>query len=809
MNVVRRIHRVWTVWALVVIAAFNAEAQGGEDEHWAFQPVPEQSAFPAGSSIDFFVEKKLHEAGLDFSKEADAQPLVRRLYQVMVGHVPGHREAEMLKSQLDDAPETWGAVVEKVLENPGYGENIGQLWLDVARFGETDGFETNRERPDAWHYRDWVIRAFNRDMPYDQFVSAQIAGDVTGDPIGTSFLVAGPVDIVKGQDPLLGLVQRQNELDDFANTTGTAFLGMTIGCARCHDHKFDPISQEDYYAVQAVFAGVRHGTRTIPVSDDSVDSPAIIKKKAEEILNDLRSETATHFRDPVNFRMNEEVFSPIEVDRVRLTIQKTHGNSQPCIDELEVWSGDKIVSLASSGVIPSSSGDFDHPLHRLSQINDGEHGNSKSWIADKPSDVWVELTFPKPVKIDRVVWGRDRTGQFRDRLPVEYSLSAGLMGEPLKEVASSTTRLAFESRSIPNQLITEGSLPESVRKKAEEYNKLVKKSRGRDGGIKAYAGNFEKPPVTRVLYRGEPDKPRAEVQPGTISKLGSLQLSTEANESERRQQMADWIASKNNPLTARVMVNRIWQFHFGNGLVMTPNDFGTNGLTPSHPDLLDWLAREFMDNDWSVKHIHRLILQSRTWKQSSSPAPEGMARDARSKWLWRFPPRRMTAEAIRDSILKVAGTLNPKAGGPGFSAFKVDMENVRHYHPLESFGPDEWRRMVYMTRVRQEKEAVFGVFDCPDGSQSIGQRTISNTPIQALNLLNSDFTVQQAEIFADNLESIAPDSRSQQIGTAFMKAFGRQPAPAEMELSHALIMEAGIESFARAILNANEFIYIF
>ncbi len=323
----------------------------------------------------------------------------------------------------------------------------------------------------------------------------------------------------------------------------------------------------------------------------------------------------------------------------------------------------------------------------------------------------------------------------------------------------------------------------------------------------AWIGAFGPPPETRRLYRGEPEFPRERVGPNAPAAFASLGLDIDAPEKERRAALANWIASPENPLTARVIVNRLWQFHFGTGLVSTPSDFGKNGSRPTHPELLDWLALELIDSGWSLKHVHRLILHSHTWQQSSLPDPQALQQDAASRLMWRFPPRRLEAEAIRDAILATAGTLDLRSGGPGFSAFEVEMENVRHYHPKQNYGTQEWRRMIYMTKVRQEKDHVFGAFDCPDASMVVPQRSRSTTPLQALNLLNSGFVVQQAEFFAQRLQAEASTTQ-QRIDRAWQLCYQRLPTAEERDDCQQFIGEFGLVQFTRALLNSNEFVFI-
>jgi hypothetical protein len=310
------------------------------------------------------------------------------------------------------------------------------------------------------------------------------------------------------------------------------------------------------------------------------------------------------------------------------------------------------------------------------------------------------------------------------------------------------------------------------------------------------------------LHRGDPMQRREPVEPGTLSLFRPLSLSTNTPERDRRRQLADWIVDPENPLTARVIVNRIWQHQFGVGLVDTPNDFGKNGSRPTHPELLDFLARELIDQGWSLKSVQRLILTSATWRQSSAPRADALAVDASSRLLWRFPPRRIEAESIRDSILTVSGNLDRTAGGPAFFLHDVDRENVYHYHPKEEFGPAESRRMVYAFKVRMEQDGVFGAFDCPDGSLVMPRRSVSTTPLQALNLFNSRFMLRQAELFSDRLVQEAPGNIEAQVNRAWILAYNRRPASGELNQAVHFARADGLPALCRAVLNSNEFLFI-
>ena len=810
--------RLWLTWVLV----FPLAAWAG---HWSLKPV-QRPALPAlgqaqrpANAVDSFVFAKLTEANLAPSRLAKRPVLIRRLHLVMLGMLPS--PAEVAAFVNDSRPDAWGRLVDRVLDDPRLGERWAQHWLDVIRYGETHGYETNRERPNAWPYRDWVVDAFNRDLPYDRFVRAQLAGDAVGDGVGTGFLVSGPYDLVKSQDINLTLMQRQNELDGMINTTGTAFLGLTLGCARCHDHKFDPVTMRDYYSLQAVFAGVNHEERAVRQTTD----PALAQEQARLAgrIDAAKKELARlealvpRFKPPVNARGNEETFEPVRARFIRFNIARAN-QSEPCVDELEIFSDGKNVALASAGATATASGvylDGGNPIHQLAFVNDGRYGNPRSWIANSSTDAWVQIELAKPVLISRIKWARDREGRYSDRLAVEYRFDVATEPGQWRIVADSADR---PPTGDATQTKLEHLLTHLKGEEAEQAEALAKRLAGdeqRLGEIHAemrrtvYAGTFRQPEATHVLYRGDPLAKRDAVGPDGIGALGgALGLTASAPEQQRRIALAEWITQPDNPLTARVIVNRLWKHHFGTGLAATLNDLGANGTRPTHPELLDWLAAEMVSSGWSLKRMHRLILTSRVWRQSSQPRREALAVDGGSRLLWRFPPRRLEAEAIRDNILRVAGTLDARMGGPGFSGFEVEAENVRHYHPKKSYGPADWRRMLYMTKVRQEREATFGVFDCPDFNQTVPSRSRSTTPLQSLSLLNSPFVLQQAGRLANRLRHETGDDLRAQVARACQLALGREPTPEALADAGRLVAEQSLEAFCRALFNANEFLFL-
>ena len=811
-----------------VLPGIDAGAPEITTDHWSFQPVvrppvPESNDPFVVNEIDEFIFAGLEANGLTPSAPADRVDLIRRLYLVMHGMPPTPAEVERFVN--DDHPSAYRDLVERVLASPRYGERWARHWLDVVRYADSNGFETNRERKNAYPYRDYVIAAFNDDKPYDEFIREQLAGDALGVDAATGFLVAGPHDIVKSPDIGLTLMQRQNELDDMVNTTGTAFLGLTLGCARCHNHKFDPVLQKDYYALQAVFAGVQHGERAVAREmDEAVLTELAALKKAlaakEKVLQSYqelayRVEAAGDeppLRPPVNARLNEETFEPVAVRAVRFTILGT-SSGEPCLDELEVLDeAGGNVALASRGAAPSASGTLPgYEIHQLKHINDGRYGNARSWISHTAGSGWVQIDFPESRRVTRVRWGRDREGQFADRVATIYRVEVSADLKHWRKVASSEDRAPYagpeDAQAFLARLNAEDA--EEARKLQREIQDLRSRIDRITEGEKIWAGTFSQPGPTHRLFRGDPFAKREPVAPDALTVLGSLDMAMDEPERQRRLKLAEWIASPDHPLTARVLVNRLWQYTFGSGLAATPSDFGANGVAPTHPELLDWLADEFVRGGWSIKHVQRLLLQSATFRQSGEPRAEALAKDAASQWWWRFPPRRLTAEAIRDSILAVSGALDLRMGGPGFYLHDVQVENVMHYFPKEEFGPEEFRRMVYLFKIRQEQDAIFGSFDCPDGNQVIPVRSRSNTPLQALNLFNSEFVMEQARLLAERLRDEAGASARAQAERAFQLAFARAPDAFEREVSADMIDREGLPAFCRALYNTSEFLFVF
>ena len=819
-------------------AQWPDEAADTRGSHWAWQPV-KRPAIPEVRSqksevrnpIDAFLAAKLAEKGLQFSVPADARTLIRRLYFTAIGLPPTPEEVTAFERdfKIGNRQSAIGNLVDRLLASPHFGERWARHWLDVVRFAESNGYETNGERKNAWPYRDWVIRAFNSDMPYDRFIAEQLAGDALGADEATGFIVGGPTDIVKSPDPVLTANQRADDLNDFAATTASAFLGLTLHCARCHNHKFDPIAMTDYYAVVACFAGVQHGERAVKPANlaELTAKAGALKAQLALVTRQLErfepvAQTGTNApvrRAPVTRGLNLDRFTPVTAKFLRFTIAETT-QLEPCIDELEVFTVEaapRNVALASAGAKATSSGNYpNNPLHKLEHVNDGQYGNERSWISNERGKGWVQIEFAKAETIDRVAWSRDRDNvpRYNDRLATRYRVEVSRDGATWQTVATSDDRLAFGTK-VPGGIsyAADGQAPAESAQLAE----LLAARKKLEADITAaatfpllYAGRFVKPADTFRMHRGDPMLPREKIAPGALAEFGpKLSLAEDAPDSERRLALAKWLGSPDNPLTARVIVNRLWHYHFGTGLVDTPSDFGLNGGRPSHPELLDWLASELVSSGWKLKHVHRLILTSEAFRQSSVESRGPKALDSANRLLRHFPSRRLEAEPLRDAMLAVSGKLDRTMGGPGFDLFVANANYVKVYNSRTDFGPPEFRRMVYQSKPRTELDTTFGPFDCPDAGQVSPKRTSSTTPLQALNLLNSPFAVQQAQFFAERVEREAGPGIEGQVERAFQLIFIRAPGADELAASVKLVQAHGLSALCRALFNTSEFLTVF
>jgi len=698
---------------------------------WAFQKPkrPEVPTFADGvarTPIDAFIQQKLKTQGLKPAAEADRSTLIRRAYLDLHGLPPTAEQVQAFVS--DTTPNAYERLIYRLLESPRYGEKWGRHWLDLVRYSDTAGFELDSYIPDAWRYRDWVIQSFNDDKPYDRFIREQIAGDEFSpeDPVaqtGTGFFSVGPNrDLFPDQSD----INREETLTDFADTTSSVFLSLTAGCARCHDHKFDPISQRDYYRLQAVFA------------------PFIKTKIPLNRLASLGYDVAENVRE-------------IKLREIGEQIRTVQG---PCRTRL-----------------------FDAKLKAL------------------PPEAQDALRLEDPQRDARQ---RELVTQYGDRTRVSDD-----------EVrACLTSDEAARLQSVEKRLV----------------------SMFADYRPKPFAAGITDigyiSPKTYLPAKGS--RPREEVQPGFFAILGGGEVPPPAEKREgtgpiplnpttgRRRALADWIATPDNPLTARVMVNRIWQYHFGRGIVATASDFGLRGRLPSHPELLDWLATEFMTHGWSLKRMHQLILSSATYRQHSTGAPEALEKDPENVLLTRFSRRRLTSEEIRDSVLAATGKLNLRVGGKPV----VTPLSKEEMQTLTQRPDDAWvvtsdtseyrRRSIYLMQKRTFRLPIMEVFDAPEPMLTCPRRDSSTTAPQSLTLLNGAFVMEQSRALARELVA-AHASDAQLLRFMWLQILGREPDIEEAKLAAGFLsrqMEntrdrlGAVTEMIRGLLNLNEFLYV-
>jgi len=831
------------------------EASKADRSWWSYQPLGdpkppalEGNAENEANPVDAFLRAKLEEEGLGMNPPADRRELIRRATYDLTGLPPTPEQVEAFVNDPD--PKAYEKLVDRLLDSPHYGERWGRHWLDVVRFGESRGFERNAIIDNAWPFRDYVIESINEDKPFDRFIREHLAGDVIGEgnpdvEIGSAFLVAGPYDDVGNQDPEQAAQIRANTLDEIISATGEAFLGMTLGCARCHDHKFDPIEQRDYYGLYATFAGVRHGQRVLATPEEKrehreqtaplqEEKKALEKKKnalEKEILARARKKAEKYRsrweRPPVDRTGTEETFEPVEAKFVRLVSEGRDTNPAAAagfrIDEFQVWSaGDspRNVALASNGATATGAArkieDFPGAYGARLAI-DGEGG---ARFISTGTDLTIELSEPTPV--DRVVFssarGESTPGHRKFSFVAEYRIEVSRDGEEWREVAHGRDRRPVNERHERERWRRLETTEDEAKRIADLHRRIRAVQKQIDAvpdlpvvwvGRRS-AEDAEGP--FHLFVGGSPQRKGEKVRPSSLSTLEEVmpgyELPPGSDEAKRRLELADWIVHPDNPLTPRVLANRLWHYHFGTGIVSTPNDFGYMGGRPSHPELLDFLAAKLKEHGWRLKPMHRLIMLSRAYRQSSDWRDEAGRIDGDSRWLWRFPPRRLSAEEIRDTLLTVAGELDETMGGPGFRLYRYMQDNVATYEPLDEHGPETYRRAVYHQNARASTVDLMTDFDQPDCAFSAPNRTETTTPLHPLTLLNHDSTLDMSVALAARLREAAGDDPPSQVVEAFGLAYQRRPDAAERERSVAAIEAHGLRAFCRALLNSNELIYL-
>ena len=854
---------------------FSTANRAGAD-WWSLQPV-KRPAVPAGvHPVDHFTAAKLSDKGLSLSPPASKRVLIRRLSFDLTGLPPSPEDVAAFEK--DASPDAYERLVEKLLASPHYGERWARHWLDVVRFGETNGFERNDARPNAWHYRDWVIRALNADLPYDQFVRLQLAGDVLrpADPDAvkaTGFLVAAVHNTVLG-NAMMAAVARQDELEDLVGGVAQTFLGMTANCARCHDHKFDPISQKDFYRLASSLSGVGHGERNLPDAKAAADiarlnaDAARVEKELSAIEEPARrallGERAKGAPSPVaawDFRTGpNDLVGKLHAKPsggVKFTPEGAAFDGKAGVlrtpplpfefkaKTLEAWVKLDNLTQRGGGVVSLQTPDgneFDAIVFGEREPGRwmvGSNGfvRSKALNGEEERDAAT-----RPVHVAVVYSGGGLITAYRDGKPYGEAYTSkpiafknavvafGLRHDPpggnrmlagtvvaarvydnalsLDQVAAS---FAAGPVVVKDADIDARLSPDERRKRAvlkadrERIAADLSTARARTA-TKVYANAPQPPGVTRLLYRGDLATPGDVLPPGGLPVLFPFEfaLKPDAPDAERRKKLAEWVTSPSNPLFARVMVNRVWHYHFGTGLVETPSDFGFNGGRPSHPELLDWLASEFAARKYSLKELHRLVVTSAAYRQSSAPRKDALALDADNRLLWRKKPSRLDGESVRDSMLAVSGLLNREVGGKGFNDYaERNFNGTAFFDPIDPIGPQFHRRSVYRFVPRGANQGLLDAFDCPDPAAAAPRRAVTTTPLQALTLWNNGFALRTADAFAARVEKDADP-----VGAAWRLAFQRDPTNGERDAAKTLAADHGLKALCRALFNSNEFLTV-
>jgi len=818
----------------------TAEVKRADKSWWSLQPLSKDFKH---TDIDGFIDAKLAEQKLTRSAPAKPQALIRRLSYDLTGLPPSQAEVDAFVADHEaNARKATEALVDRLLASPRYGERWGRHWLDVVRFGESNGGERNFVIDDLYPFRDYVIRSLNEDKPLDQLIREHLAGDVIGKnqpavEVGSAFLVAGPYDDVSNQDPIAKQVIRAATLDDIITATSGAFLGLTINCARCHNHKFDPIPTEDYYRIRAAFEGVVHGRRVVATMDEIVASHAATKPLAVErqkiVAEQAKIETALQSKakamlatskslrakaDPL---LTEERITPVDAKFVKLTLSATSANPLSGvggrISEFEIWSDEptpRNVALASTGAkaegAKSATAEDFPTAYSAALTIDGDEG--AQWYIGNPAE--LVITLPRVEKISRLGYRTAKGRIVRDSsqgpIPCEYEMFVSLDGKEWKKVADSFDREAWSPAHAFERVRKKITSPDEAKRLADLTRQLAsvdKHIAALPKLTKMWVGTHTPDPApTFVQKGGDPTKPGAQVVPASLAVLDLVTkpyaLKADADEGERRVALANWI-TQDNPITARVLANRLWHYHFGTGLVDTPSDFGFLGSKPTHPELLDFLAQRLVASGWKLKAVHREIVLSQTYLQSADFNPVAARADKDARLLWRFPPRRLGAEEIRDTLLATAGQLKLEPmGGPGFRLYRYLVNNVSTYIPLDTQGPETYRRAVYHQNARASVVDVLNDFDLPDIAFAAPKRANTTSPLQALTLFDNSFTLDMAKALAGRLDGADP------IAQAYSFALQRPPTSTERAAAEKLIAQHGKPAFCRALLNSNALIFV-
>ena len=917
-------------WAAIGLWLMVAGMQGAEGKSrmddfawWSLKPIG-RPALPEVRSpallarvrnpVDRFIFARLEQEGLTPSPEADRRTLIRRVYFDLIGLPPTPEAVDAFVA--DPAQDAYERLVDRLLESPEYGERWARHWLDVVHYGETHGYDKDQPRPNAWPYRDYVIRAFNADKPYGRFVQEQVAGDAlwpdTEDGVtALGFIAAGPWDFIGHAEvpetKTDGKIARLLDRDDMVGNVMNTFCSTTIQCARCHNHKFDPVTSEDYYRLTAVFAALDRADRRFDRDPAVTRERAALegrqrelKSKAKALENKLTGLGGRRL-ELIDRLLAELHAGPGRAERPEFGWHSQIETRPDAVKWVQVDLGaslplERIVYAACRDDFNGIGDGFGFPLRfRIEASDDAAFTTGVSRLEDQTgADVLNPGVAPRELRPAgvRARYLRITATKLASRqndfifalaelqvfdaagrnlaLGADVTASDSIEAEPRwarrnltdgyffgfakAAVAPSPAQLEAQRKELLARLTDDGTRDSLESARADlgrveaSLAKLPPAQVVYAGTIHQGSGAFRgtgpdggKPRPIFLLNRGDVNKPTKEVAPGTVRFLGDdgvFAVPVDAPESVRRVALAQWLTDRRNPLTWRSIVNRVWQYHFGRALADSPNDFGRMGQKPSHPELLDWLAAGFRDGGQSLKALHRLLVTSATYRQQSvisepvisesvknvrphnqglntdSPITESLnpaqQRDADNRLLWRMNRRKLEAEAIRDSVLLVAGKLDPAMGGPSFQDFVVQRpEHSPHYeyrlHDPESAKAQ--RRSIYRFIVRSQPQPFMSTLDCADPSMSVDRRNETLNALQALALLNNQLTVAMARHFAERVE-IGGGSIEAAVTRAFRLALARSPNAAELRSLTEFARQNGLANTCRVILNLNEFAFV-
>ena len=867
------------------------------EKWWAFAPlmrppIPVVKATEwVRTPVDAFILAGLEMEGLAPSAEADRRTLIRRLAYDLHG-LPA-KPGEVDDFLGDRRPDAYERLVDRLLDSPRYGERMGRYWLDVVHYGDTHGYDKDKRRDHAWPYRDYVIRAFNADVPYAKFVRQQVAGDVidrgnSEGVIAAGFISAGPWDFVGHvelrEDTVDKAKARLNDRDDMLSNTMSTFQSLTVHCARCHDHKFDPIPQAEYYQLQAVFAGVERGDRAYSTVEIDAKREAMASRRREAIerlgainltferlsgpalaerdgaLRELRQGLAAlapptpagPSPSPTNGYhsgihpgsdgaawVQVDLGAPVAIDEIRLVpARPTDFADTPGFGFPTQWT----VALSDDPSFPASATEVVAKDARDERRNAADEpyivrpdGRKARYVRVSASRLWKRMddyvfalgeveviSAGENVARNRTVTSLDsiEAGRWSRNALVDGFDSRG--ERPLPAHPNATRRAALlymiQQAEAERERLAESSIPPALRAERDALNAKV---RAVDEAIKSLASNelvysvLPRPPrPIHLLRRGDVEQPGEASKAGALSCVSGLEslftLARPDDEGARRAALADWLASEKNVLTWRSIANRVWSTHFGRGIVDTPNDFGRNGSKPTHPELLDWLAAELLENGQSLKGLHRVVVTSAAYRQRSLGNASGEAKDAENRWVWRQNRRRLDAESVRDGILAVSGTLDTRMEGPGFDLFRFKDDHspvYDHTAPGAADNPRVRRRTIYRFTVRSVPNPFLECLDSADPNLNTPVRATTITALQALALLNDAFIVSQSKAFAARLEGRGGDLGAK-IEAAYLLVLGRPPHAGERAGLAGYARKFGLAGACRVLLNTNEFMFV-